>query len=208
MVSRIEWIYYQYSTITLILRILMILTWSSKLTYMIHLTRLTVHTLSNLCVYFKAIHTCHSKLRYFDWDGQVHLTKGKTGGQQGDPLEMLIFNLTTHHLCGQVLAKFQEARVITYNDDGYIKDKLSVDLRSWLNSRSFSKKMLVWSSMSLRDPSSRLRALRRRMCWCSTQHHCCQLRIDTPQSGNRPWLLLPWRFRWYRCVYWHGYICT
>jgi hypothetical protein len=26
--------------------------------------------------------TCHAILRYFDWDGQVHLDKGKTGGQQ------------------------------------------------------------------------------------------------------------------------------
>jgi hypothetical protein len=33
--------------------------------------------------------TCHAKLRFFDWDGQVHLAKGKTGGQQGDPFEML-----------------------------------------------------------------------------------------------------------------------
>jgi hypothetical protein len=58
----------------------------------------TVNTLSNMFGYFKAMRTCHSKLRYFDWDGQVHLAKGKTGGQQGDPLEMLIFNLTIHHL--------------------------------------------------------------------------------------------------------------
>jgi len=72
---------------------------------------------------------CHSKLRYFDWDGQVHLTKGKTGGQQGDPLGMLIFNLTIHHLWGRVLTKFQEARVIAYADDGYIKAKLSVALQ-------------------------------------------------------------------------------
>ena len=73
--------------------------------------------------------TCHSKLRYFDWDGQVHLAKGKTGGQQGDPLEMLIFNLTIHHLWGRVLAKFQEARAIAYADDGYIKAKLSIALQ-------------------------------------------------------------------------------
>ena len=73
--------------------------------------------------------TCHSKLRYFDWDGQVHLAKGKTGGQQGDPLEMLIFNLTIHHLWGRVLAKFQEARAVAYADDGYIKAKLSVALQ-------------------------------------------------------------------------------
>ena len=58
----------------------------------------TCENLSNLFGYFKAMDTCHAKLRYFDWDGQVHLDKGKTGGQQGDPLEMLIFNLTIHHV--------------------------------------------------------------------------------------------------------------
>ena len=52
----------------------------------------TCENLSNLFGYFKAMRTCHAKLRYFDWDGQVQLAKGKTGGQQGDPLEMLIFN--------------------------------------------------------------------------------------------------------------------
>jgi hypothetical protein len=72
------------------------------------------------------MHGCHSKLRYFDWYGQVHLAKGKTGGQEGDPLEMLIFNLTIHHLWVRVLAKFPEARAIAYPDDGYIKAKLSI----------------------------------------------------------------------------------
>ena len=55
--------------------------------------------------------------------------KGKTGGQQGDPLEMLTFNLTIHHLLGRVLSKFQEARTIVYTDDGYIKTKLPVTLQ-------------------------------------------------------------------------------
>ncbi len=41
---------------------------------------------------------------------------------------MLIFNLTIHHLWGRVLEKFQEARVVAYTDDGYIKGKLSVAL--------------------------------------------------------------------------------
>ncbi len=41
---------------------------------------------------------------------------------------MLIFNLTIQHLWGRVLAKFQEARTVTYADDGYIKSKLSVTL--------------------------------------------------------------------------------
>jgi hypothetical protein len=42
---------------------------------------------------------------------------------------MFIFNLTTHHLWGRVLSKFQETRSITYADDGYIKAKLSVVLQ-------------------------------------------------------------------------------
>jgi hypothetical protein len=73
--------------------------------------------------------TCHAKLRYFDWDGNVHLGQGKTGGQQGDPLEMLVFNSTIHHLWGRVLEKFPETRVVVYTDDGYIKGKLSVALQ-------------------------------------------------------------------------------
>ncbi len=80
-------------------------------------------------VFLKAMRTCEAKLRYFDWDGQVHIAKGKTGGQQGDLLEMLIFNLTVHHIWGRVLSKFQGARTVTYADDGYIKGKLSVALQ-------------------------------------------------------------------------------
>ncbi len=59
----------------------------------------------------------------------MHVAKGKTGGQQGNPLEMLIFNLTVHHIWGRVLAKFQGARAVAYTDDGYIKGKLSVVLQ-------------------------------------------------------------------------------
>jgi hypothetical protein len=54
----------------------------------------TSDNLTNLFGYFKVMRTCHASLRYFDCDGQVHLAKGKKGGQQADPLEMLIFNLT------------------------------------------------------------------------------------------------------------------
>ncbi len=91
----------------------------------------TCDNLSTLVGYFKAIRTCEAieKLRYFDWDGQVHIVKGKTDGQQGDPLEMLIFNLTVHHIWGRVLAKFQGARVVAYPDDGYIKGKLYESLQ-------------------------------------------------------------------------------
>jgi hypothetical protein len=62
--------------------------------------------------YFHAMRACHAKLRYFDWDGQFHLEKGKTGGQQGTPYysEMLVFNLTTLHLWGRTLAKYPQAR--------------------------------------------------------------------------------------------------
>jgi hypothetical protein len=89
----------------------------------------TCENLSNLFGYLRAMCTCHASLRYFDWDGQVHLAEGKTVGQQGGPLEILIFNLTIHNLWGRVLAKFQEARAVAYADDGCIKGKLSVAFR-------------------------------------------------------------------------------
>ena len=91
----------------------------------------TCETLSNMFGYFHIMPTCHSKLRYFAWDGQVHLAKGKTGGQQGGALEMLVFNLTTHlHLSGHTLAKYPQSRALAYVDDGYIKAKMSVCFRS------------------------------------------------------------------------------
>ncbi len=65
----------------------------------------TCKTLSNMFGHVHAMRACYAKLRYFDWDGQVHLAKGKTGGQQGEPFGMLVFNLTTLHLWGRTLAK-------------------------------------------------------------------------------------------------------
>ena len=70
-----------------------------------------------------------SHLRYFDYCGNVLDGCGKTGGQQGDPLEMIVFCLTVHHLWGRTLAKHnQDAYTVAYADDGYIKAKLSVAL--------------------------------------------------------------------------------
>jgi hypothetical protein len=56
--------------------------------------------------------------------------KDKTDGQQGDPLEMLKFNLTILNLWERVLTKIQEDRTVPYADDGYIKDKMNVSLQA------------------------------------------------------------------------------
>ena len=72
--------------------------------------------LRNMFQYFRAMRTTKSHLRYFDYDddpfivltetkfslGNVLDAWGKTGGQQGDPLEMIVFCLTVHHLCKRV----------------------------------------------------------------------------------------------------------
>jgi hypothetical protein len=53
----------------------------------------------------------------------------KAGGQQGGPLEMIMFCLTVHHLWGRTLAKHnQDACAVAYAADGYIKARLSVAL--------------------------------------------------------------------------------
>ena len=41
----------------------------------------TPESISVLFGYFFAMRTACAKVRYFDWDGLVHLAKGKTGGQ-------------------------------------------------------------------------------------------------------------------------------
>ena len=46
--------------------------------------------------YFRAMHDTTSTLRYVDHKGQVHHVEGSTGGQQGDPLEVIRFCATIH----------------------------------------------------------------------------------------------------------------
>ena len=78
--------------------------------------------------YLQSMRTCNSILRYYDWFDKVHIAQGKTGGQQGDPIEMLIFNLSIRHLWGRTLTQHPRARAVAYADDGYIKAPLSVGL--------------------------------------------------------------------------------
>ena len=85
--------------------------------------------LRNMFQYFRAMRTAKSHLCYFDYLGNVLDAWGKTGGQQGDPLEMIIFCLSVHHLWGRTLAKYnQDACAVACADDGYIRAKLSVAL--------------------------------------------------------------------------------
>ena len=54
--------------------------------------------LRNMFSYFKALRTTKSHLCYFDFCGNVLDAWVKTGGQQEDPLEMITFCLSIHHL--------------------------------------------------------------------------------------------------------------
>ena len=147
--------------------------------------------------------TCHSKLKYFDWDGQVHLAKGKTGGQQGDPLEMLIVNLTIHHLWGRVLAKFQEARAVAYTDDGYIKAILSVALQVLAELKAVFKAdaglELIVSKTSILPKGTTAQAAfdmaqTIMQATPSLAHLTNDLLVDS---------FCPEGFHWHWCAYWH-----
>jgi hypothetical protein len=46
--------------------------------------------LRNMFEYFRTMRTTKSHLRYFDYCGNVLDAWGKTGGQQGDPLQMIV----------------------------------------------------------------------------------------------------------------------
>ena len=47
--------------------------------------------LRNMFQYFRAMCTTKSHLRYFDYLGNVLDAWGKTGGQQGDPRESVVY---------------------------------------------------------------------------------------------------------------------
>ena len=79
--------------------------------------------------YLHAMHTCTSTLRYYDCFGQVHTAQSKTGGQQGDPLEMTVFDLSILHLWGRVLKQRPLARALAYADDECINAKLGDALK-------------------------------------------------------------------------------
>ena len=57
-------------------------------------------TAQHFFLYFKAMHNSDGILRYTDHKGQVHHIHGTTGGQQGDPLEMLRGCLIIHPTWG------------------------------------------------------------------------------------------------------------
>ena len=84
-----------------------------------------IATPRNPSLYISSGHLPNSSppsLRYFDFCGNVLDAWGKTGGQQGEPLEMIVFCLSIHDLWGRTVAKHnQGACAVAYADDGYIK---------------------------------------------------------------------------------------
>ena len=83
-------------------------------------------------LYFKDMHQCPSTLRFTDHKGTVHHIEGTTGGQQGDPLEMLRFCLTIHPIWGRVMARSPQARAVAFADDGFVYDSLTSTLHIWV----------------------------------------------------------------------------
>ncbi len=93
----------------------------------------TCDNLSNLFDYFNKDHTdvCETQVLCLGRTGAHSQRQDgwRTGRPSVYPLEMLIFNLTVHHIWGRVLPKFQGIRTVDYVDDGYIEGKMSVTLQ-------------------------------------------------------------------------------
>ena len=68
--------------------------------------------------YFRVIRTTKSHLHCLDYCGTVLDTWGKTSGQQGDPLELIVFCLSIHHLWGRTLNKHHQDASDNANPSG------------------------------------------------------------------------------------------
>ena len=80
--------------------------------------------LRHLFGYWRAMHDTAATLRYVSADGQVHHIEGSTGGQQGDPLEMMRFCATIHPVWARVMARHPNARALAFADDGFVRSSL------------------------------------------------------------------------------------
>jgi hypothetical protein len=89
----------------------------------------TCGTLSNLFGYFKAMRTCHAKLRYLYWDGQVHLGEGQNRRTAGGPLRDVTISFNYSPFMGTCSRKVSGGPGGCFADDGCIKGKLSVALQ-------------------------------------------------------------------------------
>jgi len=68
-----------------------------------------------------ATYDTDATLRYVGPDGQVSHVKGTSGGQQGDPLEMMRFSATIHPVWARVMARHPRARALAFADDGFVR---------------------------------------------------------------------------------------
>ena len=75
--------------------------------------------------YLRTMHDTVSTLRDVDQKGQVHHVEGSSGGQQGDPMEMIRFCATIHPTWGRVMARQRHARAVAFADDRYIDSEIT-----------------------------------------------------------------------------------
>ena len=88
-----------------------------------------MEAITNLFPFWSSLRTVYSKSRYFDQSAKAHIIFGKTGGQQGDPLESCAYSLSTLHLIGSVMARHPTAVAAAVIDDLTLKGPLSVVLK-------------------------------------------------------------------------------
>ena len=74
--------------------------------------------------YFRAMQDTASALLCVDHKGQVHRVSGSSGGQQGDPLEMIPFCDTIHPVWGRVMSRDQRAYSLAFADDRYMDNSV------------------------------------------------------------------------------------
>jgi hypothetical protein len=85
---------------------------------------LTFSELQHAFPYFRSMHSDRSHNRFFDHKDLSHTIYGTTGGQQGDPLEMLRFCATTHPIWARVMNCSPTTQGVAFADDTFLMDSL------------------------------------------------------------------------------------
>ena len=126
-----------------------------------------------------------SHLRYFDCCGNVLDACGKTGGQQGDPLEIIIFCLTVHHCGAAPSTNTTKTHALRRTLKIASKPSCPSPSRCSRTSSVYSRRTMTSPSISTR-PRFSSRVSRRLMRTLPHSAQCRYLRTPVPCSLPRP----------------------
>ena len=87
-------------------------------------TILSLPALKPFFPYVKSMLSVSNDNRFFDHKGQLHLIRGTTGLQQGDPLSMQLYSAAAQSIWARIMDRSPTTHGVGIADDAFLEDDL------------------------------------------------------------------------------------